>query len=254
MELSEQGPFAALLTGMMLLGSFVNMNATDNLIEPRESWCTRVNLQNTIPTGFDVAAIVSSVVFPILPIVLNSQSKKWNDFKIEMIKSHAMGQGSVFGVSELLRHFVVVPEPTFLDKCNISLSECKEKTLSKSIALIDVNNTKSFCHFNNDTQLSQLFDSMHHFPDKISCLIGASLVTFLANLYFWNKANTKGKSIYEANAITQIILILIQIVCVVVFLTYLYMQYSQFDGIQLYGCLIGGVIQLMIIFTTLINN
>jgi hypothetical protein len=252
MELSEQGPFAILLTGMMLLGSFVNMNSTDSLIEPREFWCTNNTVENKFPQGFDVAAILSSVIFPILPIILNSQSKKWNDFKIEMVKSHAMGQGSVFGVSELLRHFVIVPEPTFLDKCNISLSECKEKAILQQIALVDVNGTNSFCQLKNNTQY--LFDSMHHFPDKISCLIGASIVTFLANLYFWNNANTKGKSIYEATALIQIILILVQIICIVVFLMYLYMQYSLFDGIQLYGVFIGGVIQLMIIFTTLIKK
>lgn len=63
-----------------------------------------------------------------------------------------------------------------------------------------------------------------------------------------------GKSIYEAKEITQIILILFQVACVILFLTYLYHQYSKFEGVQLYGCVIGGIIQLMIICSTLPNK
>jgi hypothetical protein len=175
-----------------------------------------------------------------------------------MVKSHAMGQGSVFGASELLRHFVVAPEPMFLEKCNISLLECREKVLAEKIFSLDGNTNASFCHNNNNnnnfTQLSVLFNSMHHFPDVVCCLIGASIVTFLANLYFWNRANTSGKSIYQASSITQNILILFQIACIVLFLAYLYNQYTSFDGMQLYGCLIGGFIQFMIICSTLLNK
>lgn len=241
---------------MILMGSLINLDATDDVVNPHESWCKFPNvdtIQNNMPQGFDVVTALTSAIFPILPLVINSQTKQWNDFKIEMVKSHAMGQGSVFGAAELLRHFVIIPEPKFLEKCNISQIECEKKVLTMATTLLDDKDNNSFCRNSSNSNV-QLFDSMHHFPDKVCCLIGASVVTFFANLYFWNRSNAKGKSIYEAHNFTQIILIVIQVTCVVLFLAYLYFQYSAFDSVQLYGCIIGALIQSMIICSTLPNK
>lgn len=252
-QLVDHGPIAALVTGMVLLGSLINDNATDSTIYPKESWCQNSTAQlgdliTTMPKGLGVITIVVVVVFPIVPVLVNSQTKKWNEFKVEIIKCHVVGQTSVFGVSELLRHWLISPEPTFLQKCNISVDECSEKSQKTILPLNDPKNN-SFCHSN--VKLNELFDSLHHFPDKTCCIIGASIVTFLATLYFWNRINNQGKSIYNAHSMQQCFLIFIQIVCITLVFAYLYFLYNSFDGIQMYGLFIGAILQLLIIWSTL---
>ena len=120
-QLISQSPFAALFTGMVMLGGFVNYNATDSNIEPSESWCKNKTLDkvvySTMPKGLDTATLAATFIFPIVPMILNSKTKKWNDFKVDMMKCHILGSGSVFGVSETLRHFLTIPEADFLNKC-----------------------------------------------------------------------------------------------------------------------------------------
>lgn len=257
-HLVNHGPMAALVSGMILVGSLVNKNATEPTIFPQESWCKNTSLQfeqllTTMPSGLGAATIIVVIIFPIIPVLINSQTKKWNDFKVEILKCHVVGQGSAFGVSELLRHFLVSPEPTFLKKCNITIEECNSKSSSSHTFPFNEPLNDSFCHSNN-VEPTDLFDSLHHFPDKTCCIIGASIVTFFATLYFWNKINRKGKSIYEAHSMQQCFLILIQAICVTLIFTYLYFLYNSFDGVQLYGLLIGAFLQILVVYTTLPQN
>lgn len=252
-HLTDQGPFAALLGSMLLLGSFINFNQTDTFVEPNKEWCKNNSelVLSNMPTGLGTMTIILTIVFPMAPLLLNSQAKTWNRFKFEMAKTHVVGQGSVFGMSEALRHILTIPEPSFLKKCNITIDECFVKThLKVPQSLINYNNV-SFCNTSTDISPNNLFDSLHHFPDNTCCLIGASIVSFLATLYFWNRANMNGKSIYEAHSIKQYILIVIQVLFVVIALSYLYFLYQSFDGVQLYGLFIGGFVQFMIICSTL---
>jgi hypothetical protein len=256
-HLVNHGPMAALVSGMILVGSLINNNATDTTVYPKESWCTNTSMQfeqliTTMPPGLGAATIVVVIIFPIIPVLINSQTKKWNEFKVEILKCHVVGQGSVFGVSELLRHFLVSPEPMFLKKCNISIEECSVKSSVLKLPLNEPLNT-SFCH-SNDVNATELFNSLHHFPDKTCCIIGASIVTFLATLYFWNRINRAGKSIYEAHSMQQCFLILLQFVCVTLVFTYLYFLYNSFDGVQLYGLLIGAILQIFVVYSTLPQN
>lgn len=250
----NHGPMAMLVGSMVLLGSLVNQNATDSTVYPQESWCNNATAAqlgqfiSSMPKGLGVATIIVVVVFPVVPMLINSETKKWNDFKIEILKCHVVGQTSVFGVSELLRHFLVSPEPSFLQKCNITAQECSNKTHVYKLPLVDFHNA-SFCNAKH-TNATELFNSLHHFPDKICCIIGASIITFLATLYFWNKINKNGKSIYEAHSFKQYFLIFIQILCLTLVLTYMYYLYNSFDGVQLYGLIIGAFLQLMIILST----
>jgi hypothetical protein len=247
-HLVSHGPIAALVGGMVLLGSLVNKNATESTVYPQESWCqnTTAHLDHflsAMPAGLGAATIAVVVIFPIVPMVINSQTKKWNDFKVEILKCHVVGQTSVYGIGELLRHFLISPEPTFLQKCNITVEECSAKAHAPK--------NESFCKNENSVEL---FNSLHHFPDKTCCIIGASIVTFLATLFYWNRINRNGKSIYEAHSMQQCFLIFLQITCLTLVLTYLYFLYISFDGVQLYGLLIGAFLQLMIIYTTLPKN
>lgn len=248
--IKDQGPFALLLGTMLLLGSFINQNQTDNsvVVKPDKTWCKNISsaTASKMPSGLSEITIAMTLIMPMAPILLNSQAKAWNKFKFEMVKTHAVGQGSVFGMSEAMRHFLILPEATFLQKCNISIEECNEKTMLKMPQPLAGN--ISFC---NSKDSQQLFNSLHHFPDNVCGLIGASIVSFLATLYYWNRANMNGKSIYEADSIKQYVLIAFQVLFLCFVLSYLYHVYISFDGVQLYGLLIGGFIQFMIICSTL---
>lgn len=249
-HLHEQGPFAVLLGSMLILGSFINFNQTDSIVEPSSDWCKKnYSAVSSMPDGLGTMTILMTFVFPMTPLLLNSQAKAWNRFKFEMVKNHVVGQGSVFGMSEALRHILTVPEPTFLQKCNISVDDCNEKTELNMPQPLNpiVNKTFAFCNSSSD----KIFDSLHHFPDNTCCLIGASIVSFLATLYFWNRANMSGKSIYDAHSLKQYILISSQLLFVGVVLCYLYFLYKSFDSVQIYGLLIGGIVQFMIICSTL---
>jgi hypothetical protein len=241
----NHGPMAVLVGSMVLVGSLVNQDATVSTLYPQENWCNNATAQlqhfiTAMPKGLGAATIVVVVIFPLVPMLINSETKTWNDFKIDILKCHVVGQTSVFGVSELLRHFLVSPEPTFLKTCNITAEECIVKSHVSSANV-------SFCNTNATT----LFDSLHHFPDKTCCIIGASIVTFLATLYYWNKINKNGKSIYEAHSFKQCFLIFVQILCLTLILTYMYFLYNTFDGVQLYGLIIGAILQCMVILSSI---
>ena len=153
-----------------------------------------------------------------------------------------------------LRHFVTIPEPLFLKKCNITVEDCISKSTLDNIPLADDGHL-SMCAVNSSvTSVNNLFDSLHHFPDKTCCLIGASLVTFLATLYFWNRINKKGKSLYEAHSFQQCLLVLVQVSCVTLVFVYIFFLYQTFEDVQIYGLFIGGLIQLMIVCSTLPKN
>ena len=49
----------------------------------------------------------------------------------------------------------------------------------------------------------------------------------------------------------QCFIICAEMLCVTLILIYLFYLYYSFDGVQMYGILIGGMIQLMIICSTL---
>lgn len=252
-QLINQSPFAALFAGMVILGSVINYNATDSTVKPSESWCKNTTIDELasldMPTGLGAVTLAVTLVFPLVPILLNSKTKKWNEFKIDIVKCHVVGSGSVFGVSELLRHFLTMPEPTFLQKCNITVDDCNFKSRFKNVPFSESSNA-SFCHPNIAVP-TELFDSLHHFPDKTCCFIGASIVTFLSTLYFWNRINKKGKSIYDAHSFQKLTIILFQIVCVCLVLVYLYYLYTSFDDVQINGLFIGAILQFIIICSTL---
>lgn len=264
-QLVDHGPMALLVTAMVLTGSFVNMGATDTTVYPSKSWCVNattttmidaefLHLLSTMPASLRIATVILVIIFPLIPMLFNSQTKHWNRFKVEILKCHVVGQGSVFGVSELLRHFMTVPGVDFLAKCNITDEECSVRAAnSYQLPFNDNSSAKSFCH-NNEAKPTELFDSLHHFPDNTCCVIGASIVTFLASLYYWNRINVQGKSIYEAHSIKHCMLIFLQILCVVLVLVYLYVLYMSFESVQLYGLLIGAFLQLLVVLTTLPAN
>jgi hypothetical protein len=72
-----------------------------------------------LPRGLDETAKTLSTLVPLLPIALNSVSS-WNSAKTYALTSHALGQSTSFGMTELLRYLVVSPSPFLLDRCNLT--------------------------------------------------------------------------------------------------------------------------------------
>jgi RsiW-degrading membrane proteinase PrsW (M82 family) len=68
-----------------------------------------------------------STVLPLLPLALNSKTN-WNSDKTEAVISHLIGQSATFGTTEFIRHFAIVPNPTFFERCNLSLNDCLAKS------------------------------------------------------------------------------------------------------------------------------
>lgn len=250
-QLRKHGPFAMIIGVMGSLGVFINSNEGSNsTVFPTLNLCLNATktIMSDLPQGLGPTTIALTLAFPVVPILINSKTK-WNEFKFDVVKSHVVGQSSVFGVSEVLRHVLTMPEQSFLSKCNISYMECLAKNQFSSLPLYSTDNT-SFCNSNN----TQIFDSLHHFPDLTCGFIGSSLVTFVATLYFWRHFNSKQKQLYEASSLQHVILIAIHVATIILILIYVYYLYKSYDYIQIVGFLIGGAIQFMIIKTTMAAN
>ena len=251
-QLKKHGPFAMIIGVMGSLGLFINNNEGSNsTVFPTLNLCSNATLEtmwSDLPKGLGPTTMALTLAFPIVPILINSKTK-WNEFKFDVVKSHAVGQSSVFGVSEVLRHVLTMPEHSFLSKCNISHMDCLAKNQFQSLPLYSINNT-SFCNSND----SKVFDSLHHFPDLTCGFIGSSLVTFVATLYFWQNFNSKQKQLYEASSLQHVILIALHIATIILVLIYMYYLYKSFDFIQIVGFFIGAGIQFMIIKTTMTKN
>jgi RsiW-degrading membrane proteinase PrsW (M82 family) len=90
-----------------------------------------------------------STVLPLLPLALNSKTN-WNSDKTEAVISHLIGQSATFGTTEFIRHFAIVPDPTFFERCNLSLNDCLAKS-TQVLRLDKLCPTASFSLKNNQS-------------------------------------------------------------------------------------------------------
>jgi len=90
-----------------------------------------------------------STVLPLLPLALNSKTN-WNSDKTEAVISHLIGQSATFGTTEFIRHFAIVPDPTFFERCNLSLNDCLAKS-TQVLRLDKLCPTASFSFKNNQS-------------------------------------------------------------------------------------------------------
>lgn len=255
-QLKKHGPFATVVGVMGLLGCFINMDGGNSTVTPTLNLCSNSStssfktLMTDLPQGLSTATLVLTLLFPIVPILINSKTK-WNDFKFDVVKCHVVGQSSVFGVSEVLRHVLTIPDGSFFTKCNITFDDCLAKNQFQSLPLFAIDNI-SFCNLTSNTLPNDVFNSLHHFPDLTCGIIGSSIVTFIATLYYWKKSNAKEKRLYQASSFQQIVLIGLQIATTLLILIYVYYLYKSVEFIQFFGFLIGGLVQFSIIKTTLV--
>jgi hypothetical protein len=216
-----------------------------------------------MPKGLHTATAVVYFVWPLMPLLLHI--RHMNDAKLESFMAHILGQTSNFGIAELFRTQIMFPEDLFLDKCNVTPDECllysyKKEALRLYLPPSNVtagnsssNTPRSFCRGQflnqkngqfNDSSI--LYDSLHHYPDPICMLLGASIVSFITNMCQWRNINPTTKSIRDTTVTKRSFLAINDIAMLSITLFYLHSLYMTYDLLQLLGLLIGVPLQLMI--------
>ena len=224
--LKDHGPIGILVFSMLLTGSLINNgNLQSNLSPPSQHWCNSTidSLQNSIqmPSGLEETVLVLSVLLPTLPLAMN----KLSPTNVEMIKAHFAGQTSSYGLSQVMRHFTVYPEPIFLKKCNISSQECVSRAKEQQ-NLISTDGNSSFCNRTfSPATLQELFDSSHHVPNSTCAILGSSIVTLLAILFYWHRLNDKSKTLYESDSCLQLFMVCLQSILLIILSMYSYYLY-----------------------------
>lgn len=69
---TDHAPFTAILSAMVLLGTFVNYNQTDTTIVPKDMWCKNQSSEITMPNGLNAATLAMSLIFPVAPHTIKS--------------------------------------------------------------------------------------------------------------------------------------------------------------------------------------
>lgn len=229
---------------------------------------TKLSYIPTMPVGLHAAMITLCFTWPLLPLLLHIKQNNINEAKIESIIAHILGQTTNFGVAELFRTQIALPENLFLDKCNVSPEDClylSQEKISLPLYLPPsvLNSTHvekplmAFCkgqyykstssstrHVLNDGII--IYNSLHHFPDAVCLLFGASLVCFITNLCLWRSINPKTKSIRDTTITIRSILAISDIALMATTIFYVYQLAITYDLLQLLGIFVGAILQLMI--------
>ena len=255
-QLKQHGLPSLLVTSMVLVGYIINNKneTTDGIGNNQDPlWCDTFEMLREVqvasmPQGFEEMTIVLSVVLPIVPVLVNSRGL--GNFKIEMLKSHFLGQSSSFGMSEIARHFATLPEAQFYKKCNLTFFDCKQKINRLNLSIVSDDADRSFCN-TNTTDKVDLLNSLHHFPASSGTLVCAALASFIATLVFWHHINKHNKSLYNNSTVNKYFLLLCIATIVFVFLMYCMYLYKTFNTIELYAVFSGAFLQTLIIVTLL---
>lgn len=248
--ISQHGPIGAMALTMLITGNLVNLNATLTSVSPTLCNSSNMNFTAKLPNGLEETVLALSVLVPIVPFILN----KPNDINVEMFKSHVLGQSSSFGLSEVIRHFTVMPEQTFLQKCNISHSECIKKSELSNITILSNVKQNSLCNRNfTSSDTIDLFNSIHHFPNHTCVMLGSSLVTVICTILFWQRLSDKKISPYQNHSCTKLFFILVQTVIVFIIIYYCFILYKSLDSIQFIGFLLGVILQSCITLSLMKN-
>lgn len=157
-----------------------------------------------------VLLIVFSIVLPFVPIVAKLPSK-WSMNKAQTTVMHLIGQSSSASLSEALKSLIVMPDLTFLSRCNLSPSECHSMlkefsegqifrivrsaeaniTLSGKPETANINGTSGelpvLCP-DSSSSLDEINESLHGLPDIVSTMTGAGVAMFICNVASWTYA------------------------------------------------------------------
>lgn len=230
----------------------------------------------TMPKGLSAAAGTFCFSWPLLPLLLNSRTTM-NNAKIESIISHVLGQATNFGLAEVFRTQIAYPESLFLEKCNISPLECLQMSQNKVALPLYIpsqknNSSAAMCrgqYYNNDIYVKSsinsesgvasvpakkktfndgkiIYNSLHHYPDPVCMMFGASIVSFIVSIIEWDNMNPRRKKLQQSSATVRSILTMSDIATMSSMLFYIYNLYVTHDMAQLLGLFVGTVLQLLI--------
>lgn len=209
----------------------------------------------TMPRGLAETTGVLCFFWPLLPLLLNSRNT-FTDAKGESIMAHLLGQSSNFGIAEIFQTQIELPEDLFLEKCNISPKEClrlSQEKIPRPLYVSSKSQLPPVCkgqHFNSTTafqdEANTLFQSLHHYPDTICMLFGASVVTFLTGLCRWRDLNPTKKKLYDASTTVRNLLTISDVATLACVLCYFYFLCVTYDLAQLAGVFVGVLLQLFI--------
>jgi hypothetical protein len=213
-----------------------------------------------MPRGVPIVTALVFFVWPLLPLMLHNKNSL-NEAKLESMMAHALGQSSNFAVAEILRTQILFPEDLFLDKCNISPEDCLFLSKNKvSLPLFLDAHSKdphkpSFCNgqfsHNNNTLYDDntiIYNSLHHYPDVVVLLFGASLVSYFTSFCHWRILNPSKKNNHrQTSSVTRrSVLVLSDIAMLGATIVYLYFLCLTHDYFQFIGVFLGVLLQLMI--------
>lgn len=239
--LKQHGPAGLVGLALALTGGLVNYSPDQNsTLNLQPQWCNKtLQINSTIPPILIPLAVTTSLILPLIPLALNSKTH-WSNIKTEATKSHLVGQSVSYGTAELIRHFAISPEGSFLQKCNLSNDDCYSH-------LYDNLTLGTLCKNSDKTQnVKTLFNSLHHFPDATCSILGASFISFVSSLAYWHYMNRVGKSVYQSSAYTKMTLIGLYCILIILLCIYLMYLYKSLELAHFLSLLLGGIIQLFI--------
>jgi hypothetical protein len=189
-----------------------------------------------------------------------------------------LGQATNFGLAEVFRTQIAFPESLFLEKCNISPLECLQMSQNKVALPLYIppqkmnSSTEAMCrgqYQNNDRYVKSsinnttgvatvpakkktfndgkiIYNSLHHYPDPVCMMFGASIISFFVSIIEWENMNPRRKKLQQTSATIRSILTISDIASMSCMLFYFYNLYVTYDMAQLLGILVGAVLQLLI--------
>lgn len=162
---------------MISLGIFVNQfpNSQDQFVTVGKDVNCKNSINQSARDGIVNEHVSTVFVFllPLFPLL----SPPFEKQKLHTAIGHLIGQTGSFGSSEVARHFIVSPQATFLDKCNITWGECK--TLENTTLLLQSHTSNTSLCNNSHLPFSDIFNSLHGSPHVPSVMFGASMLAFI---------------------------------------------------------------------------
>lgn len=164
---------ALILVGTLLSGSLINnapgLNDVVNITALLN--CTNLMPSEELLATDNLWTLLVPILLPILYIFLMDNTFQLDHTKIKALYQHCTGQIMSFSSSEIIRHFIVSPNPNFAQKCNLTEKDCAS----------DFTNTSLLCQ-NSNFPPQQIFDSLHSIPNVSAALMGSASVFLLHHL------------------------------------------------------------------------
>ena len=184
-QLGKHGLLILAVIGCLLTGTFINQNPSEtaSVAVNKDFSCnlSKIHLNpldlltsNNVSAHWTFGLVIGlSVVLPLLPELALGSSNQMEE-RICALVSHALGQSSTFASNEFIRHFLILPDKMFVEKCNVSEEVCYQRSLQ----YVPLN---TFCN-NSTLPFKDIFSSLHSVPDIAFSMLGSSAILLFFNI------------------------------------------------------------------------